>query len=138
MSNKHVLSKNVKLTLVMLAALAFIYVAQPYISEFRGSEKNKAPDQKSEPSANLPAPPQTQATSVQSLTPGADPFKAHIEKNRPLENKAAASTTPSTTPNTNPTLPSGNTVSSGSDPFKAFLEEQKKQTKDAGISPFGK
>jgi hypothetical protein len=29
-------------------------------------------------------------------------------------------------------------VSSGSDPFKAFLEEQKKQTKDAGISPFGK
>jgi hypothetical protein len=136
MSNKHVLSKNVKLTLVMLAALAFIYVAQPYVSEFRGSEKNKAPDQKSEPSANLPAPPQTQATSVQSLTPGADPFKAHIEKNRPLENKAAASTTPN--PNTNPTLPSGNTVSSGSDPFRAFLEEQKKQTKDAGISPFGK
>lgn len=134
MSNKHLLSKNVKLTLVMLAALAFIYVAQPYVSEFRGSEKNKAPDQKSEPSANLPAPPQTQATSVQSLTPGADPFKAHVEKNRPLENKAAASTTP----NTNPTLPSGNTVSSGSDPFKAFLEEQKKQTKDAGISPFGK
>ena len=122
----------------MLAALAFIYVAQPYVSEFRGSEKNKAPDQKSEPSANLPAPPQTQATSVQSLTPGADPFKAHIEKNRPLENKAAASTTPSTIPNTNPKLPSGNTVSSGSDPFKAFLEEQKKQTKDAGISPFGK
>ena len=136
MSNKHLLSKNVKLTLVMLAALAFIYVAQPYVSEFRGSEKNKAPDQKSEPSANLPAPPQTQATSVQSLTPGADPFKAHIEKNRPLENKAATSTTPN--PNTNPTLPSGNTVSSGSDPFKAFLEEQKKQTKDAGISPFGK
>ena len=136
MSNKHLLSKNVKLTLVMLAALAFIYVAQPYVSEFRGSEKNKTPDQKSEPSANLPAPPQTQATSVQSLTPGADPFKAHIEKNRPLENKAAASTTPN--PNTNPTLPSGNTVSSGSDPFKAFLEEQKKQTKDAGISPFGK
>jgi hypothetical protein len=136
MSNKHLLSKNVILTLVMLAALAFIYVAQPYVSEFRGSEKNKAPDQKSEPSANLPAPPQTQATSVQSLTPGADPFKAHIEKNRPLENKAAASTTPN--PNTNPTLPSGNTVSSGSDPFKAFLEEQKKQTKDAGISPFGK
>ena len=124
------------MTLVMLAALAFIYMAQPYVSEFRGSEKNKAPDQKSEPSANLPAPPQTQATSVQSLTPGADPFKAHIEKNRPLENKAAASTTPN--PNTNPTLPSGNTVSSGSDPFKAFLEEQKKQTKDAGISPFGK
>ena len=120
----------------MLAALAFIYVAQPYVSEFRGSEKNKAPDQKSEPSANLPAPPQTQATSVQSLTPGADPFKTHVEKNRPLENKAAASTTPN--PNTNPTLPSGNTVSSGSDPFKAFLEEQKKQTKDAGISPFGK
>jgi hypothetical protein len=136
MSNKQVLSTNTKLTLVMLAALAFIYVAQPYISEFRGSEKNKAPDQKSEPSANLPAPPQTQATSVQSLTPGADPFKAHIEKNRPLENKAAASTTPN--PNTNPTLPSGNTLSSGSDPFKAFLEEQKKQTKDAGISPFGK
>ena len=136
MSNKHLLSKNVKLTLVMLAALAFIYVVQPYVSEFRGSEKNKAPDQKSEPSANLPAPPQPQATSVQSLTPGADPFKAHIEKNRPLENKASASTTPN--PNTNPTLPSGNTVSSGSDPFKAFLEEQKKQTKDAGISPFGK
>ena len=136
MSNKHVLSKNVILTLVMLAALAFIYVAQPYVSEFRGSEKNKAPDQKSAPSANLLDPPQTQATSVKSLTPGADPFKAHVEKNRPLENETAASTTPN--PNTHPTLPPGNTVSSGSDPFKAFLEEQKKQTKDAGISPFGK
>jgi hypothetical protein len=136
MSNKQVISTNTKLSLIMLAALAFIYVAQPYISEFIGSEKNKAPEQKSEPSANLPAPPQTQATSVQSLTPGADPFKAHIEKNGPLENKAAASTTPK--PSTNPTLPSGNTVSSGTDPFKAFLEEQKKQTKDAGILPFGK
>jgi hypothetical protein len=136
MSNKQVLSTNIKLTLIMLAALAFIYVAQPYVTEFIGSEKNKAPDQKLEPSANLPAPPQTEATPVQSLTPGADPFKAHIEKNGPLENKAAASTTPK--PSTNPTLPSGNTVSSGTDPFKAFLEEQKKQPKEAGISPFGK
>jgi len=136
MSNKQVLSTNTKLTLVMLAALAFIYVAQPYVSKFIGSEKNTAPEQKSEPSATLPAPPQAEATSDQSLTPGADPFKAHIEKNGPLENKAAASTTPK--PSTNPMLPSGNTVSSGTDPFKAFLEEQKNPPKEAGISPFGK
>jgi hypothetical protein len=136
MSNYTVLSKNTKLTLAMVVALAFIYAVQPYISEFIGSEKNKAPDQKLEPSANLPAPPQTEATPVQSLTPGADPFKAHIEKNGSLENKATASA--SLKPSTNPTLPSGNTVSSGTDPFKAFLEEQKKQPKEAGISPFGK
>ena len=136
MSNKQVLSKNTQLTLVMLAVLAFIYVAQPYISEFIGSEKNTTPEKKSEPSANLQVPSQTEATSVQSLTTGTDPFKAHIEKNGPLENKATASTT--LKPSTNPALPSGNTVSSGTDPFKAFLEEQKKQPKEAGISPFGK
>jgi len=136
MSNHTVLSKNTKLTLAMVVALAFIYAVQPYISEFIGSEKKTAPDQKSEPSATLPAPPQAEATSDQSLTPGADPFKAHIEKNGPLENKAAASTT--SKPSTNPMLPSGNTVSSGTDPFKAFLEEQKKPPKEAGISPFGK
>ena len=136
MSNKQVLSTNTKLTLIMLAALAFIYVAQPYVSEFIGSEKNKAPDQKLEPSANLPAPPQTEATPVQSLTPGADPFKAHIEKNGTSGNKASASTP--LKPSANPTLPSGNTVSSGTDPFKVFLDEQKKQSKEAGASPFGK
>ena len=136
MSNQTVLSKNTKLTLAMVVALAFIYAVQPYISEFIGSEKKTVPEQKSEPNATLPAAPQTETTPVPSLVPSTDPFKAHIEKNGTSGNKASASAP--LKPSTNPTLPSGNTVSSGTDPFKAFLDEQKKQSKEAGVSPFGK
>lgn len=136
MSNQTVLSKNTKLTLAMVVALAFIYAVQPYISEFIGSEKKTAPEQKSEPNATLPAAPQTETTPAPSQIPGTDPFKAHIEKNGTSGNKASAS--PPLKPSTHPTLPSGNTVSSGTDPFKVFLDEQKKQSKEAGVSPFGK
>jgi hypothetical protein len=136
MSNQTVLSKNTKLTLAMVVALAFIYAVQPYISEFIGSEKKTVPEQKSEPNATLPAAPQIETTPVPSLVPSTDPFKAHIEKNGTSGNKASASAP--LKPSTNPTLPSGNTVSSGTDPFKAFLDEQKKQSKEAGVSPFGK
>jgi hypothetical protein len=136
MSHQTVLSKNTKLTLAMVVALACIYAVQPYISEFIGSEKKTSPEQKSEPNATLPAAPQTETTPVPSLIPGTDPFKAHIEKNSTSGNKSSASAP--LKPSTLPTLPSGNTVSSGSDPFKAFLDEQKKQSKEAGVSPFGK
>ena len=136
MSNHTVLSKNTKLTLAMVVALAFIYAVQPYISEFMGSEKKTAPEQKSEPDTTLPAATQTETTLGPSLIPGTDPFKAHIEKNGTSGNKASASTP--LKPSANPTLPSGNSVSSGTDPFKVFLDEQKKQSKEAGVSPFGK
>jgi len=120
----------------MVVALACIYAVQPYLSEFIGSEKKTSSEQKSEPNVTLPAAPQIETTPVPSLTPGTDPFKAHIEKNGTSGNKASASTP--LKPSTLPTLPSGNTVSSGTDPFKAFLDEQKKQSKEAGVSPFGK
>lgn len=136
MSHQTVLSKNTKLTLAMVVALACIYALQPYLSEFIGSEKKTSSEQKSEPNVTLPAAPQIETTPVPSLTPGTDPFKAHIEKNGTSGNKASASTP--LKPSTLPTLPSGNTVSSGTDPFKAFLDEQKKQSKEAGVSPFGK
>jgi len=136
MSHQTVLSKNTKLTLAMVVALACIYAVQPYLSEFIGSEKKTSSEQKSEPNATLPAAPQFETTPVPSLTPGTDPFKAHIEKNGTSGNKASASTP--LKPSTLPILPSGNTVSSGTDPFKAFLDEQKKQSKEAGVSPFGK
>jgi hypothetical protein len=136
MSHQTVLSRNTKLTLAMVVALACIYAVQPYLSEFIGSEKKTSSEQKSEPNVTLPAAPQIETTPVPSLTPGTDPFKAHIEKNGTSGNKASASTP--LKPSTLPTLPSGNTVSSGTDPFKAFLDEQKKQSKEAGVSPFGK
>ncbi len=136
MSNNTVLSKNTKLTLAMVVALALIYLAQPYISESIGPEKKTTPEQKFETNAALPSPPQTETKPVPSLTPGTDPFKAHLEKNGTSGNKASASTP--LKPSANPTLPSGNTVSSGTDPFKVFLDEQKKQSKEAGASPFGK
>jgi hypothetical protein len=31
-----------------------------------------------------------------------------------------------------------NSNATGTDPFKAFIELQNKQSKDAGVSPFGK
>jgi len=63
--------------------------------------------------------------------PGADPFKAHLEKNgaspAPLAKPSTATQSNSTSPHP-----------AGADPFKAFLEQQKQLGKEVGVSPFGK
>ena len=98
----------------------------------------------SKPNVILPTPEVTQTTieSTQTATPtvpasmpGADPFKAHIEKNglAPSAGNAAS-------PNAANNNAANNSVThqAGADPFKAFLEKQKQDSKAAGISPFGK
>jgi hypothetical protein len=63
--------------------------------------------------------------------PGVDPFKAHLEKQ-------GASPAPLANPSRNPPNNVSGTNPPGADPFKAFLEQQKRQEKDAGVSPFRK
>ena len=126
-------SSNAKLALLMAAALFLVWLVQPTISERLGNVKNTGslpPGQdKLAPTESTQAP-MTTVPTVPALIPGADPFKAHIEKNglAPSSNNSA----------------SANAVSknapqqAGADPFKAFLEKQKQDSKAAGISPFGK
>jgi hypothetical protein len=133
-------SGNVKLALIMVAALLIIWLVQPTLSEWIGKDKNATLLPKSEAIQNQPDLTQTATPTVPALAPGVDPFKAHIEKN------GLAST-----PVTNPAPNSQNTAAGFmnstvgnpaaqpvADPFKAFLDKQKQQSKDAGISPFGK
>jgi len=83
---------------------------------------------------------QTATPTVPALMPGVDPFKAHIEKNG--LSPATVTNSASNSQNTSAGFinsPAGSTVTQpGADPFKAFLDKQKQQSKDAGVSPFGK
>lgn len=134
MSTSPLRSHNAKLIVAMAVVLLLIYVAQPYISGFTGTEKSSSTAQPQDSSATPSSTAPKEPTSVQTLPAGSDPFKAHLEKNG-----ASAQTATSGKPSTpNASLPSGNAANGGSDPFKAFLEQQKKQSKDAGVSPFGK
>jgi hypothetical protein len=135
MSNQSMKSSNAKLILAMAVVLSMIYLAQPYISDMTSSEKTSAPTPNLAPHASPPSAEQSQSTSVQDLPAGTDPFKAHIEKNG-LSGNTNLSTKSATSANTS--APSTNTASPGTDPFKGFLDQQKKQSKDAGVSPFGK
>ena len=124
---------NAKLALIMVAALFLVWLVQPTISEWFGKDNHAASvpqgQDKLAPTDSTQAP-MTTVPTVPALIPGADPFKAHIEKNglAPSSNNSA----------------SANAVSknapqqAGADPFKAFLEKQKQDSKAAGISPFGK
>ncbi len=133
-------SGNAKLALIMAIALFLIWLVQPTLSEWLGKDKN---------GAVLPTPEVTQTTieSTQTATPtvpasmpGADPFKAHIEKNglAPSPSPNPAVTFPSNAARENNALRTNSANQTGTDPFKAFLEKQKQESKDAGISPFGK
>ena len=127
---------NAKLALIMVAALFLVWLVQPTISEWFGKDNHAASvpqaQDKLAPTGSAQSPMTTVPTvpTVPALIPGADPFKAHIEKNglAPSSNNSA----------------SANAVSNnaphqaGADPFKAFLEKQKQDSKAAGISPFGK
>ena len=135
-SAKPLRSHTAKLILAMAVVLVLIYVAQPYISGFTGTEKTSSKAQPQEASATPTSTLPNEPTSVQSLPAGSDPFKAHLEKKASSGPTAAPSQ--ALAPNANAPLPSGNPANSGTDPFKTFLEQQKKQSKDAGVSPFGK
>jgi hypothetical protein len=133
-------SGNAKLALIMAIALFLIWLVQPTLSEWLGKDKN---------AAVLPTPEVTQTTieSTQTATPtvpasmpGADPFKAHIEKNglAPSPSPNPAENSPNNAARENNALRTNSANQTGADPFKAFLEKQKQESKDAGISPFGK
>jgi len=117
-------SDKAKLALTMAGALFLIWLVQPTVTEWLG--KDKSADAVSPKAVNLNSPEvsQTPTPTAPSAVPGADPFKAHIEKNGLAPIPAAPNTTV--------------VNAAGADPFKAFLEKQKQASKDAGVSPFGK
>ena len=123
-------SSNAKLALLMAAALFLVWLVQPTISERLGNVKNTGSVPPTEVKLSPTESPQTQVPTVPAAMPGADPFKAHIEKNglAPISNNSASANAVS---NNAP-------QQAGADPFKAFLEKQKQDSKAAGISPFGK
>jgi len=126
---------NAKLALIMVAALFLVWLVQPTISEWFGKDNHAAsvpPAQdKLAPTESTQAPMTTVPTvPVPALIPGADPFKAHIEKNglaSSSNNSASANAVSNNAPQ-----------QAGTDPFKAFLDKQKQDSKATGISPFGK
>lgn len=133
-------SGNAKLALIMAAALFLIWLVQPTISKWLGPGQNSEPIQKTEQNPNLTEPNQVATPTVPVLMPGADPFKAHIEKNGLAPNLAPvqSSNSQNNAASANNSLNTNAANQAGADPFKAFLEKQKQQSKDAGISPFGK
>ena len=128
-------SSNAKLALLMAAALFLVWLVQPTISERLGNDKNTGSVPPTEVKLSPAESQQTQVPTVPAAMPGADPFKAHIEKNglAPGAGNAAS-------PNAANNNAANNSVAhqAGADPFKAFLEKQKQDSKAAGISPFGK
>ena len=133
-------SGNAKLALIMAAALFLIWLVQPTVSEWLGQGQNSVPNQKTEQNPNPTEPNQVATPTVPVLMPGADPFKAHIEKNGLAPNLAPvqSSNSQNNAASANNSLNTNAANQAGADPFKAFLEKQKQQSKDAGISPFGK
>jgi hypothetical protein len=137
-------SGNAKLALIMAAVLFLIWLVQPTVSEWLGQGQNSESIQKTQQNPSPLEPNQAATPTVPALMPGADPFKAHIEKNGLAPNLAPnlapvhSSNSQKNTASTNHSLSTNATNQAGVDPFKAFLEKQKQQSKDAGISPFGK
>ena len=124
-------SSQIKLALVMVAALALIWLVQPTVSEWLGREKNVPVVPKPPLNSSLPESMPNVSPTAPALMPGVDPFKAHLEKQ-------GMSPTALANPSRSPSSNVASTNSLGADPFKAFLEKQKQQDKDAGVSPFRK
>jgi hypothetical protein len=133
-------SSNAKLALIMAAALFLIWLVQPTVLEWLDQGQNSVPIQKTEQNPNPTDPNQAATPTVPALMPGADPFKAHIEKNGLAPNLAPvqSSNSQNNAASTNNSLNTNAANQASTDPFKTFLEKQKQQSKDAGISPFGK
>ena len=128
-------SSNAKLALLMAAALFLVWLVQPTISERLGNVKNTGSVPPTEVKLSPIESPQTQVPTVPAAKPGADPFKAHIEKNG-LAPGAGNAASPNAANNN--AANNSFTHQAGADPFKAFLDKQKQDSKAAGISPFGK
>ncbi len=128
-------SSNAKLALLMAAALFLVWLVQPTISERLGNVKNTGSVPPTEVKLSPTESQQTQVSTVPAAMPGADPFKAHIEKNG-LAPSAGNTASPNAANNN--AVNNSVTHQAGADPFKAFLEKQKQDSKAAGISPFGK
>lgn len=124
-------SSEIKLALIMVAALALIWLVQPTVSEWLDKEKNAPAVPKTQLNSSLPESTPNVSPTVPALMPGVDPFKAHLETQ-------GVSPTPLANPSRSPPSNVASTNSLGADPFKAFLEQQKQQDKDAGVSPFRK
>jgi hypothetical protein len=133
-------SGNAKLALIMAIALFLIWLVQPTLSEWLGKDKNAAVRPTPEVTQTTIESTQTATPTVPASMPGADPFKAHIEKNglAPSPSPNPAVTFPNNAARENNALRTNSANQTGTDPFKAFLEKQKQESKDAGISPFGK
>ena len=133
-------SGNAKLALIMAIALFLIWLVQPTLSEWLGKDKNAAVLPTPELSQTTIESTQTATPTVPASMPGADPFKAHIEKNglAPSPSPNPAVNSPNNGARENNALRTNSANQTGADPFKAFLEKQKQESKDAGISPFGK
>ena len=122
---------HTKLALIMVAALALIWLLQPTVSAWLGPDENGHTASKLELNANQTPTTLNGSPTVPALMPGVDPFKAHLEKN-------GASPTPLAKPSTGMPSQSTSANPTGADPFKAFLEQQKQLGKEVGVSPFGK
>ena len=133
-------SGNAKLALIMAAVLFLIWLVQPTLSEWLGQGQNSGPIQKTEQKTKPTVPNQAATPTVPAVMPSADPFKAHIEKNGLAPNLAPvqSSNSQNNAASANNSLNTNAANQAGADPFKAFLDKQKQQSKDAGISPFGK
>jgi hypothetical protein len=135
MNHKFEASK-IKLTLTMAAVLVFVYLAQPYISGLFNNNPNIGSAPMPDPAIATTGAAQTESTPLSTLPTGADPFKAHIEKNGLSSKSIVGNTVTSSSQESSSSA--GNAAVKGADPFKAFLDQQKSQSKDAAISPFGK
>ena len=133
-------SGNAKLALIMAIALFLIWLVQPTLSEWLGKDQNAAVLPTPEVRQTTIESAQTATPTVPASMPSADPFKAHIEKNGltpgPIHSQAPNSQNRTASANNAASVNSSNQA--GADPFKAFLEKQKQESKEAGISPFGK
>ncbi len=116
---------KVRLAFIMLMVLLLIGVLQPHVSRVLSADPNGA-----SPSTlggqSTPTPITTGADKTTNMTTGVDPFKVHLEKYGPGTQQSTSNSMPV------------NSNATGTDPFKAFIELQNKQSKDAGVSPFGK
>ena len=133
-------SSNAKLALLMAAALFLVWLVQPTISERLGNVKNTGSVPPTEVKLSPTESQQTQVPTVPAAMPGADPFKAHIEKNGLAPGAGNAASPNAANHNAANHNAANNNAAhqAGADPFKAFLEKQKQDSKAAGISPFGK
>ena len=78
------------------------------------------------PQGMAPVTLESQKLPSEVIPKGADPFQAHLNKQKDTANRSAVTVVNEVPP-----------AASGTDPFKALLENQNKKQKESGVSPFG-